>query len=233
MLNPEAALDLKTVALRLAFAMAAGLLLGLERESHGRAAGLKTTVLACVASCLALIVSDNFYRESANAAGGMFRPDRARLAAGVLTGIGFLGAGAIIRQGTLVRGVTTAAVLWFITILGIAFGTGHLAVGVMGTAIAAFALFAMPRFESRIRRDFYCTVTVVTGLEGVTDEDVKRRLEATGARVQRIAYDYDLSEGTRTLQCELKLRRNEVLALSRQIVDDLAACPGILRVRWG
>src|SRR3954465_8156256 len=119
--------------------MAAGLVLGLERESHGRAAGLKTTILACVASCLAMILSEDFYRESFNQAASMMRPDRARLAAGILTGIGFLGAGAIIRQGTLVHGVTTAAVLWYTTILGLAFGSGHIAIGVMGACIAVFA----------------------------------------------------------------------------------------------
>src|SRR3989338_1113510 len=114
-LNPLTAVPLLDALTRIGFSLGAGLILGLERESHGRAAGLKTTVLACVASCLAMILSENFYLESAGAA-GVFRPDRARLAAGILTGIGFLGAGAIIRQGTLVRGVTTAAVLWYITI---------------------------------------------------------------------------------------------------------------------
>ena len=232
-LNPESALDLKTVLIRIAFAMAAGMVLGLERESHGRAAGLKTTILACVASCLAMILSENFYRETAQAAGTLFRPDRARLAAGILTGIGFLGAGAIIRQGTLVRGVTTAAVLWFITILGLAFGSGHIALGLLGTAIAIFALFAMPHMETRIKKDFYCSVTVTLGLDGISDEEIRKRLEHSGVRVQRISYDYDLAGRNRTLHCDVKLRRNDLFALSRQVVADLTACPGILRVKWG
>ena len=232
-LNPITALDLHTVLIRIAFAMAAGLVLGLERESHGRAAGLKTTTLACVASCLAMILSENFYRETAMAAGTVFRPDRARLAAGILTGIGFLGAGAIIRQGTLVRGVTTAAVLWFITILGLAFGSGHIAVGMLGTGIAIFALFAMPHMETRIRKDFYCSVTVMLELNGISDEEIRRRLVAAGVQVQRMAFDYDLAGQNRTLQCDVKLRRNDVSALSRQVIAELAACPGVNRVKWG
>ncbi len=212
--------------------MVAGLILGLERESHGRAAGLKTTVLACVASCIAMILSEDFYRESL-AQTGVFRPDRARLAAGILTGIGFLGAGAIIRQGTLVRGVTTAAVLWFITILGLSFGSGHLLLGCIGTAIAIVALFALPYLEQRIKKDFYYSLTVTLGLNGISDEEIRARVESAGASVQRVNLDYNLEQQSRTLQCELKLRKNDVFKLSREVVTALAGCPGVTRVKWG
>jgi putative Mg2+ transporter-C (MgtC) family protein len=231
-LNPASALDLKEVMIRVACAMVAGLILGLERESHGRAAGLKTTILACVASCLAMILSENFYRESFHQATGMLRPDRARLAAGILTGIGFLGAGAIIRQGTLVRGVTTAAVLWFITILGLAFGSGYLLIGGMGTCIAIFALFALPHMEQHVKKDSYATVTVMLGLDGVSDESIRKRLEDLGVRVQRVHFDYDVAAATRTLHMDVKLRRNDTLVLSRQVAESLTACPGITRVKW-
>jgi putative Mg2+ transporter-C (MgtC) family protein len=231
-LNPALALDLKDVLIRVGFAMVAGLILGLERESHGRAAGLKTTILACVASCLAMILSEDFYRESFNQAAGMMRPDRARLAAGILTGIGFLGAGAIIRQGTLVRGVTTAAVLWFITILGLAFGSGHIVIGVLGTCIAIIALFALPHVEQHVKKDLYATVTVVLGLNGTSDEDLRKRMEDLGVRVQRIFYDYDVAASTRTVHLDLKMRRNDAFTMSRQVADSLVACPGVTRFKW-
>lgn len=231
-LNPFESLPLQDVLIRIACAMAAGLILGLERESHGRAAGLKTTILACVASCLAMILSEDFYRESANAA-GMLRPDRARLAAGILTGIGFLGAGAIIRQGTLVHGVTTAAVLWYTTILGLAFGSGHVLLGAIGVCIAIFALFALPHMEQRIKKDFYASVTVTLGLNGISDDEVRDRMAEAGVSVQRVDLDYDMSGQTRSLHCELKMRRGNVFELSRKIVANLVACPGVTRVKWG
>lgn len=231
-LNPVSALDFKEVMIRVACAMVAGLILGLERESHGRAAGLKTTILACVASCLAMILSEDFYRESFSQASGMMRPDRARLAAGILTGIGFLGAGAIIRQGTLVRGVTTAAVLWFITILGLAFGSGHLLIGGMGTCIAIFALFALPHMEQHVKKDFYARVTVMLGLGGITDEGIRKRMEDLGVRVQRVYFDYDVAAATRTLHMDVKLRRNDIFNLSRQVAESLTSCPGVTRVKW-
>jgi putative Mg2+ transporter-C (MgtC) family protein len=231
-LNPALPLDLKEVMIRIGCAMVAGLVLGLERESHGRAAGLKTTILACVASCLAMILSEDFYRESFVQGSGMLRPDRARLAAGILTGIGFLGAGAIIRQGTLVRGVTTAAVLWFITILGLAFGSGHLLLGAMGAGIAIFALFALPHMEQHVKKDSYASVTVTLGLNGISDEDIRKRLEALKVRVQRISFDYDVTASARTLHLDVKLRRNDIFSLSRQVAESLTACPGVTRVKW-
>lgn len=233
MISSEA-LPLQDALIRIGFAMVAGLILGLERESHGRAAGLKTTILACVASCLAMILSENFYREAAaDPAAGILRPDRARLAAGILTGIGFLGAGAIIRQGTLVRGVTTAAVLWFITILGLAFGSGHILLGSVGTLIAIFALFALPHMESRIKKDYYASVTVTLGLNGISDDEVKSKVAEIGVNVQRVDLDYDLAHQARSLHLELKMRRTDVFAISRKVVSTLVACPGVTRVKWG
>lgn len=232
-LNPVAALSIHDILIRIGFAMVAGLVLGLERESHGRAAGLKTTILACVASCIAMMLSEDFYRESFNQAAGMMRPDRARLAAGILTGIGFLGAGAIIRQGSHVRGVTTAAVLWFITILGLAFGSGHLLLGCLGTAIAMLALFALPHIEQHIKKDYYYSITVTLAMNGITDGEIRSRLEEAGARVQKLDLDYDVGNATRTLHCDLKLRRGDVFKLSHRIVESLVSANGVTRVKWG
>jgi putative Mg2+ transporter-C (MgtC) family protein len=229
---PAADLAWNDALIRIAFALVAGLVLGLERESHGRAAGLKTSMLACVASCLAMILSEDFYRESL-AVAGVMRPDRARLAAGILTGIGFLGAGAIIRQGTLVRGVTTAAVLWFITILGLAFGSGHLVLGGIGTAIAMMALFALPYLEQRIKKDFYTSVTVSVALTGIDEDEIRKRIEVSGAKVQRWEMEYDLPEQKRRLRCELKMRRGDVFAMSRSVVTSLVGCAGVSHVKWG
>lgn len=231
-MNFSASLPLTDVLIRIACALVAGLILGLERESHGRAAGLKTTILACVASCIAMILSEDFYRESINQV-GVLRPDRARLAAGILTGIGFLGAGAIIRQGTLVRGVTTAAVLWFITILGLAFGSGHLQLGAIGVVIAMIALFALPFIEQRIRKDFYYTITVTLALTGTAEADVERCLEAAGARVQKLDLDYDVGNQQRTLTYDIKVKRSDVIPLSKKIMDSILSFPGVIRVKWG
>src|SRR6185503_3582105 len=126
-------LSISEMFLRVLLAFLAGVIVGWERESHGRPAGLRTNILACVASAVAMIVSEMLFAKSAAAtAGGNWRPDPARLGAGILTGIGFLGAGTIIRHGNFVRGVTTAASLWFVTVLGLAFGNGLFLLGTIG-----------------------------------------------------------------------------------------------------
>src|SRR4051812_13038964 len=97
---------------RLGAALGASATIGFERESHGRAAGLRTTVLVGVRAAGAMALSEAPYEVVAPAGTGTWRPDPMRLSAGVLTGIGFLGAGTIIKEGNMVRGVTTAATLW-------------------------------------------------------------------------------------------------------------------------
>src|SRR5438552_15628913 len=144
-------LSLWQMFLRLLLAFIAGFIVGWERESHGRPAGLRTNILACVASALAMVVSEVLFAQSAAAtATGSWRPDPARLGAGILTGIGFLGAGTILRHANVIRGVTTAASLWFVTVLGLAFGSGQFALGFIGTGVALVTLFVLPPFEKHI-----------------------------------------------------------------------------------
>src|SRR6267378_7219643 len=126
-------LSVREMFLRLLMAFLAGFLVGWERESHGRPAGLRTNILACTAAALAMLVSEVLFTQSAASAGsGSWRPDPARLGAGILTGIGFLGGGTILRHENLIRGVTTAASLWFVTVLGLTFGSGEYFLGAVG-----------------------------------------------------------------------------------------------------
>src|SRR3954463_12362952 len=99
--------NLSEIVLRVVLAMAAGIVLGLERETHGRAAGFRTTIIVCLAAALAMIISEIAF-TGGSAPNGSWRPAPMRLAAGLLAGMGFLGAGTIVRHENIVRGVTTA-----------------------------------------------------------------------------------------------------------------------------
>src|SRR5947209_14869944 len=111
-----AALPLSQVVVRLAWAAVAGCVVGLERELRGRTAGLRTTMLACIAGASAMILGGELFGTGS---------ESSRIIQGVMTGMGFLGAGAINREGRLIRGLTSAAVLWMVTILGLIFGAGQ------------------------------------------------------------------------------------------------------------
>ena len=207
------------------------MVVGLERESHGRAAGLRTTALACVAAALAMIISEIMYIESA-ATGAAWRPDPARLGAGILTGIGFLGAGTIIRHANVIRGVTTAASLWFVTVVGLAFGSGQFFPGFIGVGIALVTLFVLPEIERHIQSDWYATLTVTLELDALSEDQLKQRLKALGVKVKTVELNYDLVKKQKTVSCELRLKKPDLFEVSRKVVGDLKGCSGVLQIQW-
>ena len=133
------------IIFKLTLACILGGLIGLERESLNRPAGLRTYTLVCVGSTLAMIVSLDMYFEyykSVNA-------DPGRIAAQVVSGIGFLGAGTIMREGATVRGLTTAAGLWVVACIGLAVGAGLYAPAIATTILILFILIYFVKIEER------------------------------------------------------------------------------------
>jgi putative Mg2+ transporter-C (MgtC) family protein len=226
-------LSFSEMFLRLIGAFLAGFIVGWERESHGRPAGLRTNILACVASALAMIISEALFTQSAAATiNGSWRPDPARLGAGILTGIGFLGAGTILRHENVIWGVTTAASLWFVTVLGLAFGSGQFVLGGLGVGLALVTLYVLPLFEKQIESDRYATLSVVTGSEDLSEAELRSRIEAAAVNVQTIRLSYDLEKKQKTFNCDLKLRKSTMGESVNKLVSDLSGCAGVLRVRW-
>ncbi len=121
---------------------------GLEREARGRSAGLRTHMLVGLSSCLLMIVSILVAQSFGEA--HIFDPGR--IAAGVVTGMGFLGAGTIIRYGESIRGLTTAASLWSVTALGLAVGAGFYLAAYISTALILITLFALSMVEKGISK---------------------------------------------------------------------------------
>jgi putative Mg2+ transporter-C (MgtC) family protein len=128
---------------RLLLAAALGGAIGFERELREREAGLRTHALVCVGSALFTIVSAYGFEGFLTSGAQVVRADPTRIAAQIVTGIGFLGAGAIIRQGFSVRGLTTAATLWVAAAIGIASGAGYYSGAVIATAITLFTLWPL------------------------------------------------------------------------------------------
>lgn len=122
--------------------------IGLEREIRGRSAGLRTHILVGLSSCLLMIVSI-FVAQSF---GEPHIFDPGRIAAGVVTGMGFLGAGTIIRYGESIRGLTTAASLWAVTALGLAVGAGLYLAAHVSTALILITLFVLSKVEKNISK---------------------------------------------------------------------------------
>lgn len=219
------------VLLRAGLSFLAGGMLGLERETHGRAAGLRTTTLACVAACIAMILAQVFIVDFASRE-GVWKPDPGRLAAGILTGIGFLGAGVIVREGAHIRGVTTAAVLWYVTILGLVFGSGHIWLGLIGWIIALIALCVLPSLERHIIKDAYATVVVTVQLGGVPETEIRDCIKSAPLTIERTGLDYDLQQRQRKFTYNLKYKRENPLDVAQKLVEKLTDLPGVNRVEW-
>jgi putative Mg2+ transporter-C (MgtC) family protein len=128
---------------RLTLAAVLGGAIGFERELRDREAGLRTHLLVCLGSALFTIVSAYGFRDFLTGGDQVIRADPTRIAAQIVTGIGFLGAGAIIRQGLTVRGLTTAATLWVSAAIGIACGAGYYSGAVIGTVVTLIALWPL------------------------------------------------------------------------------------------
>lgn len=217
------------IAIRLAAALLAGIILGLEREKRGRAAGLRTTALVCVSSCVAMMLSE-LLPAAANLPPGTFGGDPARLAAGVLTGMGFLGAGVIIRQDTLIRGVTTAAVLWLTCIVGLTIGSGHLGLGAASLAVALFILLGLPLIERHMDNDGYVTIEVAFIGDAAPLEEIAGILKRHRIRLLTTGVSREPDELLVSIHATAPSR--DSLELPDQVTRALRALPRATSARW-
>jgi putative Mg2+ transporter-C (MgtC) family protein len=200
--------------------------IGFEREFHGRAAGFRTHILLCIGSTLIMLTSihifDVYY--------GRVACDPGRIAAGVVTGIGFLGAGTIMRSRASVRGLTTAASLWVVAGIGLAVGSGLYFGSIMTTFLTLITLMFFSRLEhTMIRKDWYRTIAIETkgGLDqlglvreilaeynvGITDFEVERPAGGSGI----------------VLKVGVKLHTTKH---NEQLLNDIGRLDGVGSVKW-
>ncbi len=177
--------------LRLVLGALIGGIIGLEREIHGRAAGFRTQLIVCVAAVLIMVVSQNYYFYIHNLDSSL-RIDPARISAGALIGIGFLGAGVIIKSGYAVRGLTTAASIWVVSAIGLAIGGGLYFEGVLTGIITILALVVLRHVEKKIKIVKFKTVSVSTPLtEETAEETIKSMLLNHEFSIHTIDYKKD------------------------------------------
>ncbi len=165
------------VAVRLACAMLVGLVIGTEREYTNRPAGLRTHILVALGACVVSITGEIlFYAYKELGA----TPDPARLSAQVITGVGFLGAGTIMREGASVKGLTTAASLWAVACLGLACGFGYYAVALLGMVFIFITLTVLEYFQHKFLR-----ASEHIQHFSLETEDVSKALELLDAAAQK------------------------------------------------
>ncbi|MBI3991436.1 MAG: MgtC/SapB family protein [Candidatus Omnitrophica bacterium] len=210
---------------RLVLAVILGGLVGLERESHRRAAGLRTHILVCLGATLIMMTSMyifDIYHERTNL-------DPARLAAQVVSGIGFLGAGTIIRYRASIRGLTTAASLWVVAGVGLAIGCGFIIGAIWTTLLSLAALFFLRKIEMPFLERGGHRSLVVEVIDTVSSfGKIRQTLNKHNARVKNMRITKK-AEGKATIEIDLKLFTDED---DKKIIDEILRLEGITQASW-
>ena len=211
-------LDWLDVLFRLGVAAGLGALIGLERELDEKAAGLRTHMLVSLGSALFTMVGAYGFEDFAK---GGVSTDPSRIAAQVVTGIGFLGAGVIFRQGFTIRGLTTAASLWVVAAVGMAAGAGFWKGAVIGTVVGIVSLRPLEWLKARAIPQRAAARLSIQLEEGASAGPVLEALERAGDVLA-------LSRDGRQLEIEVRMDREE----RTRALEEIAARDEVLEARW-
>jgi putative Mg2+ transporter-C (MgtC) family protein len=215
--------DLDALA-RLGAALLAGAVIGAERSYHGRPAGFRTHALVCVSAALLMLVT--VYQPLWFAQhGAEVRIDPTRMGQGIVTGIGFLGAGVIFKEGLTVRGLTTAASIWITSAIGVLMGIALYLPAAAATVIALFVLTLFRRVEQWIPVNFFALHVVRFARDEVMSEDqVRALLAGHGFKVANLSYR--LTDGGRMFEYRMAIRTRHEDRVGR-LARTLAATPQV------
>jgi putative Mg2+ transporter-C (MgtC) family protein len=200
--------------IRLLAALAAGAMIGYERSFHGRPAGLRTHVLVCLASSLLMLVT--VYEDHWVRTAGEARLDPTRMAQGIMTGIGFLGAGVIVKEGLNVRGLTTAASIWITAGIGVLAGVGLYLPLLASTLLTLMVLSVFRWIENRVPTQAYYFFDVQYDREGsLSEEALLGALNKLGFSAANLSYRLEGVGGQRVLRHRMTLQTTDRGAAKR------------------
>ncbi|HEV7731850.1 MAG TPA: MgtC/SapB family protein [Candidatus Binatia bacterium] len=217
------------VLLHLLVALAAGGVIGLERSYHGRPAGFRTHSLVCMSSSVLMLVTMYHDRWFGVGTADTVRVDPTRMAQGVMTGIGFLGAGVIMKEGLSVRGLTTAASIWITAAIGILAGIGFYSAVVIATALSLGTLSVFRWIEARMPTLLYAHHHVRFRRGATMPEEALRALLAShGFSIANLSYRLN-GEG-QFFEYRMTIR-TRALDNARRLAIALGAMPDVVEFR--
>jgi putative Mg2+ transporter-C (MgtC) family protein len=226
----SATLSWGDVAVRLALTVVAGFLIGLDRGEHAQPAGPRTTILVAIAAAIAMLQANWLVVHMEDTRVSIERLDMMRLPLGILSGIGFIGAGVIIRREEMVRGVTTAATLWLTTVIGLCLGGGQIGLGLAGTCIGLATLWLLKYFEAILVAARRGTIAVTFSGEGPHEPTLLALLVSHGFSVRSRRIELVANAETR-IECNGRYKGGYP-DWSTGLVRDVTARPGVTRVEW-
>ena len=217
------------IALRLFVALCIGGLIGLERSYRGRPAGFRTHALVCMSTALLMLITvyeSSWFPTDTNMRATI---DPTRMAQGIMTGIGFLGAGAIMKEGLSVRGLTTAASIWITAAIGVMVGIGFYFPAALASVLTLGTLSAFRWIESKLPSQFYAhfTVRFARGSE-ITEEAMRELVQSHDFSIANLNYRLDAKDGF--FEYRMVLRTNSAKN-ARELTETLSRSDSVLEFR--
>ena len=223
-------MPIETIIIRLAVAAGLGMLLGLEREHHGRSAGLKTQVIVVLASCLIMLISIELHAfyDHLNA-NSVIRLDPSRIASYAVAGMGFLGAGAIIQGRGSIQGLTTAACLWVGNAVGLAVGAGFYEPAALATVAVLLVLLVLGHLADHLPRHTYLRVYLDFDTCRDLTEDLPNLLREYGVHVIHVGFECDFRKSFSSYEVAIRLKSTGNWS---QIIKALRGLEGLIALKW-
>jgi putative Mg2+ transporter-C (MgtC) family protein len=214
---------------RIAVGAVFGGIIGYERDRHGRPVGLRTHLIVSMAAATFMVISSQFVYFQHYAKEDLVNVDTSRIAASVVSAVGFLAGGAILRTGASVQGMTTAAGLWLVTAIGMSAGAGMFEVGASVTVMGLVALTILRKLEDKTDHLRKRRVTVVLG-EGAKDiQGVIDALGQVGATVADIEYEKRFEDGKKRIVATFDVSFNESIGIPA-LIAAVETVPDVRRV---
>ncbi|MGA2230109.1 MAG: MgtC/SapB family protein [Tepidisphaeraceae bacterium] len=225
-------LDWHDIALRLTLTLAAGMLVGLNRGEHGRPAGLRTTMMVSLAASLAMILANLMLETVGKHPDSFVNIDPMRLPLGILTGMGFIGAGAVLRRKDTVTGITTASTLWLVTVVGLCMGSGHFLLGLTATVLALIVLEGLWWVDRAMHQDRHAMLVAVLDPQGPSHDEISAILTTEGFWIASYAVTYLQPSQRRRIACEVRWRGRLIDFKPPEVLEKLIKRPGVLKLQW-
>lgn len=212
---------------RIAAGAVLGGVIGYERDVHRRPVGLRTHLIVAMTAATFMVISSQFVYWQHYGKEDLVSVDGSRIAASVVSGIGFLAGGAILRTGLTVQGLTTAAGLWLVTAIGMCSGAGMYVESAVVTVFGIIALTVLRRFEDKnVRRR---RVSVSLGADAVGIEPVAEALRAIGATVVDLEYERRMEDDKKRIVITMDVQLSEDVPIPK-LIGALEGVPGVRRV---
>ncbi|MBV9825426.1 MAG: MgtC/SapB family protein [Alphaproteobacteria bacterium] len=220
------------IALRIGLCLLASAAIGVNRGEQDRPVGLRTTMLVTLAAAISMIQVNLLLPIAGKPAGSFAVMDLMRLPLGILSGMGFIGAAAIVRRDDLVQGVTTAATLWFATVIGLCFGGGQIYLGLLAAGLAILILWPLKWAENRMGHPRHGELSIVVMHGSTAARRVSQLFSTAGFRIDVSSIGLDPLTRNSITRYHVVWNRGSSMPSALEMAHELGADPDIAGFEW-